>query len=248
MEFVDLKAFVAAAQKVESTGELENLMGAITGELGFDHFAIVHHVVAKTAAAPMIRLTNYPESWAQAHTEREYVGDDPVVARCQKSAVGFVWSDLPRLVPLSARQVDILNEAQSHGLMDGYSVPINIPGEWSGSSSFALGPGRDVDHRCLPAAQYVSSFAFEAARRLLEQDFTTPDVADVVLTQRQFDCLVQIARGKTDWEAARILGLSRDTVHQHVETAKKRYRVATRSQLVVAALYKSALTFSDVLH
>jgi LuxR family quorum-sensing system transcriptional regulator CciR len=36
-------------------------------------------------------------------------------------------------------------------------------------------------------------------------------------------------------------------VHQHLEAAKRRYDVASRTQLVVRALFDSQITFADVL-
>ena len=56
-----------------------------------------------------------------------------------------------------------------------------------------------------------------------------------------------VARGKSDWEAAKILGVSQDTVHQHVEMAKRKYGVATRAQLVIRAIYDNQLGFQDVI-
>ncbi len=56
-----------------------------------------------------------------------------------------------------------------------------------------------------------------------------------------------MAQGKSDWDVARILGLSPDTVHDHVEAAKRKYGVATRTQLVVRALFDSKIAFTDVV-
>lgn len=96
----------------------------------------------------------------------------------------------------------------------------------------------------------MSSFAFDAARRIARLNHggglaTAPRTPD--LSQRQFDCLVLVARGKSDWDIAQILGISHQTVHQHVEEAKRRYGVASRTQLVVQALYSSQLAFADII-
>ena len=68
------------------------------------------------------------------------------------------------------------------------------------------------------------------------------------LTRRQYDCVVQAARGKSDWDAGHVLGISHQTVHKHLEEAKRRYGVATRAQLIVRALFSGHLTFGDVLN
>ena len=55
------------------------------------------------------------------------------------------------------------------------------------------------------------------------------------------------AQGKSDWHIGQLLGLSSDTAHQHIETAKRRYGVASRTQLVVRALFDQQITFADTL-
>jgi DNA-binding CsgD family transcriptional regulator len=55
-----------------------------------------------------------------------------------------------------------------------------------------------------------------------------------LLTRRQKDCLHWAALGKSDWEIGKVLGLSRHTVHRHIEAAKHRLEVTTRIQAVLA--------------
>ena len=49
-------------------------------------------------------------------------------------------------------------------------------------------------------------------------------------------------------ELAKQLGISDQTVHQHMEAAKRKYEVATRMQLVVRALFDSQLAFADLVN
>jgi DNA-binding CsgD family transcriptional regulator len=55
-----------------------------------------------------------------------------------------------------------------------------------------------------------------------------------LLTRRQKDCLHWASLGKTDWEIGKVLGLSRHTVHRHIEAAKLRLEVSTRVQAIRA--------------
>ena len=59
-----------------------------------------------------------------------------------------------------------------------------------------------------------------------------------------FDLLVQ---GHTNKSIAAELGLSPKTVNAYLEAAKKRYGVATRSQLIVRALYASDISFVELV-
>jgi len=55
------------------------------------------------------------------------------------------------------------------------------------------------------------------------------------------------ARGKSDWEIARILGISHQTVIEHLRHARERYGVARRTLLAVHALFDGTIGFLDVL-
>src|SRR6185295_14639110 len=115
---------------------------------------------------------------------------------------------------------------------------------------FAVRTGRDLPRRTLPASQYMGCFAFEAARRIrsLEQArLNRTPLERPQLTARQLDCLVLAAQGKSDGVIAQLLGISSETVHQHMETAKRRYGVASRTQLVVRALFDNQITFADTM-
>ena len=136
-------------------------------------------------------------------------------------------------------------EAGRAGLGDGYSVPAHVPGEANGLCTFIVRTGRANPSRRLPMAQLAGAFAYQAARRLRTR--SQPGAGDplVRLTDRQLECVLLIARGKTDWEIANILGLKEDTVTEYVDDARCRYDVGRRTQLVVRALMDGQITLQD---
>jgi LuxR family quorum-sensing system transcriptional regulator CciR len=135
-----------------------------------------------------------------------------------------------------------LKAAADAGIAQGFTVPINVPGEPPASCSFGLREGRKMPEEALLATLWVAKFGFEQARRILG---LAPSLAERPrLSPRQHDCLLWIARGKTDGELATILGLSRETVHGYVQAAMRRHRVYTRQQLLAACLADGQLTFA----
>lgn len=70
----------------------------------------------------------------------------------------------------------------------------------------------------------------------LEDREASPLNTNRTLTPRERECLVLVARGKSDWAIGRILGISERTVHNLVERAKRRLGVSGRTQAVVRAL------------
>ena len=67
------------------------------------------------------------------------------------------------------------------------------------------------------------------------------------LTQRQLDCIVLMAQGKSDWDTGKILGISQRTVQEHLDTARRRYSVGSRTQLLVRTLFDNHLGFQDII-
>jgi LuxR family quorum-sensing system transcriptional regulator CciR len=240
-----LQSLVAEIGRVESLTELACLLGETVPRLGFDHYALVHHVDLAGPPRGAVHLDNYPVNWRREFIEARYYVDDPVHVACRRHARPFFWRDLPQLLPLNRRQVAMLADGRDAGLADGLTVPIHLPGDVPGSCTFAV-RGREVAAALAPAAQFFGCHAFEAARRLADRRQRAA-AEQVVLTARQLDCLHLVARGKTDSEIAALLGISRETAHEHVEVAKARLRVATRTQLVARALFHGLINYGDIL-
>jgi LuxR family transcriptional regulator, quorum-sensing system regulator CciR len=90
----------------------------------------------------------------------------------------------------------------------------------------------------------VGAFAFEAARRMRRSRISQ---GPIQLTDRQRECVMWAARGKSDWEIARVLGVSEATVGEHLRHAYERYGVGKRTLVAVHALFDGTIGFLDVL-
>lgn len=195
----------------------------------------------------MIRIDNYPAVWSEHFIRSRLFLEDPVFCASLKTNIGFPWDGIGNLIRLTRTQRRILEAARGQGLHCGFTVPANIPGEAHGSCSFACASARTFSPDCMLAAQLVGSFAFEAARRICCAR-CPPRLQAVQLTARQRDCVELVAQGKTDWEIATILGLKEDSVTKVVDAARRRYDVANRTELVVAALFDGQISFNTVRH
>jgi LuxR family transcriptional regulator, quorum-sensing system regulator CciR len=156
------------------------------------------------------------------------------------------WANVSDMIVLSQRQRSILESARDQGIGEGFTVPINIPGEVNGSCSFATRFGKALPHNYLIFAQLLGSFAFQAARRIRQKAKLDPGRRLPLLTPRQRECVVLVGNGKTDWEIATILGLREDTVTKYLNAARERYGVARRMQLVVAAIYDGQISLGEL--
>ena len=243
-----VQEFVEWAGTIDDMLTLQNAIEGSSRELGFEFFAIVHHITFGRPRADKVRLTNYPIEWVgQIREQREF--QEPVLKAAERTSSGFLWSRLHEHVPLGPRERDYMARAASHGLGEGFTVPNHVPGETLGSCHFAVRRPEDLPRENLPAVQALGCFAFEAARRILQERWQPADqyLSAAPLTDRQRDCVLYAARGKSDSVIAQLLNIRPKTVNEHIEAAKRRYLVATRAQLVVRALFRSEICFSEVL-
>jgi LuxR family transcriptional regulator, quorum-sensing system regulator CciR len=172
--------------------------------------------------------------------------NDPVLHACSLTGIGFVWDDLSNIIEMSERRLKVLSLFRDAGVGQGITIPVHIPGEPSGSCTFATKAGERFPSENAMAAQLIGAFAFQTARRLVgliraEGSTLKP------LTPRQCDCLIWAMRGKTDSEIAQILSLSAETVTQHINMARARYGVAKRMQLAIQAIYLGDISFDEAL-
>lgn len=242
--FAGVKRFVGAVRDADSLAAVSAILSDATREFDFDHFALVQKSSRRTGLGA-VKLSDFPAAWVERLGATAYYVHDPVLMACEKSVAPFAWDTIPAMFALSKHQRAYMANAQAAGLDTGFTVPIHVPGEASGLCSFVMARGRALPADALPAAQYLACFAFEAARRLAAAG-AGPDPVPR-LTQRQLDCVVLAARGKSNWVAGQLLGLSPDTVHKYLEAAKRRYGVSTRTELVVRTLYDGELSYGDVL-
>jgi LuxR family quorum-sensing system transcriptional regulator CciR len=242
-----VQELVTALREAETPADLGSLLETALSELGIDHFLFASHVDFGRPPPGTVALGNYPKEWVARARERGDWRKDPILAACEKTSAGFTWDELEKLVPLSPQQKNFVELGKKFGLGDGFSVPNHVPGELIGSSHFAVRPGKHMAECDIPMLQTIATFGYEAARHLF-RDVERPEILDAPLTDRQRDCVLLSAKGKSDATIAQLLGLRPKTVNEYMEGAKRRYCVATRQQLIVRALYSSQITFGEVLH
>lgn len=229
-----------------SPTSLTDALHDISDRMGFRYFALTHHVDLRSSPANGVCLTNYPPAWIDFFQQQRLFTVDPIHRASHTTSVGFAWSDVPKMITLTARDEEVLGGGRAAGIGDGFTVPANVPGEINGSCSFAMAEGKNLDIEQLPLVQLIGSFAFESARRLV-QPINKPLDPAPRLTERQLECVALVARGKTDWEISRILGVSHETVIQHLKDARERYGVTKRTMLAIRALFDGSISFADIL-
>lgn len=228
--------FAARMRRASDLGRLGALLGDASRALGFRYHALVDHGDLSTAG---LVITNYPEAWQKRYAAQRLDRHDPVQRACARTAIGFGWRALPALISLGARERALLGESRRFGLGTGFTVPLHMPGARAASCSFAVEPGGALPADRLFSAQLLASLAGERARRLGGARQRPP----IALSPRQRQCVAGLATGLTDRGIARRLGLSEETVTNYLNAARRRFGLATRSQLLGWALRDGLIGF-----
>lgn len=238
-EFEEVRDACFSCKKV---AELPPLMDAAVRSFGFPWFALVDDDDLVTEQPDRLMMTNYPPSWVDEFLSGRLYRHDPVHAASLRSATGLSWDRIPELIRLTRPQRAVLGRGRTHGVRSGYTVPFRIPGERG--AFFTLARSDEAPFTSIEGsvAQILGGIFFHRARELVR--LSSSPSGPTRLSPRQIDCLQLIAIGKTEWEISGILGLSRSTVHDYVESARRRFDVRTRSQLVLAAARDGYIPFN----
>ncbi|WP_262407913.1 LuxR family transcriptional regulator [Sphingopyxis sp. OPL5] len=233
------------AHDISGADKEERLFAALSNaarRMGFDLFALAFDRRGADEAASML-VHNYPDAWANVYVGFDLSGTDPIRRAGERSMTGFQWRDVDQYIPLSLGDRQLLKVARESGIGDGFTVPRHLPGEATGSCSFAVAPNGNIPVEMLHAAEIVGAVALASARQLIGTGSYT---RRAVLTERQRECVLWSARGKTAGETAGILGISEETVVRHLKIARERYSVPCRQMLILCALFDGVIGFSDV--
>ena len=219
---------------------------------GYDRVALVpvtppaRQALGVASATPAVGIgANIPESWVRHYLSSGYETCDPVLLQTPRRAEPLLWDRIAESQALSRKQRRVMSESLEAGLLDGISIPLHGPLGETYVISLARETARaregtlaqpgsftgmvDLAKLRLLSFQFLHSYARALRNRLDEPPA-------LHLTDRERECLTWIARGKSAWAAATILGVSHHTVNFHLKRCMAKLGVTNRVQAVVAAV------------
>lgn len=238
-------AFEASAAATTTLDQLAQMIDSVVRQFGFRWFALLHNVDLIRKSKNALMLTTYPKRWLDEIIETRLYLDDPVHAATSKTVAGLSWDKIGDYITPSPRQISILERGRAHGLKTGFTIPMRMADEPEAIFSVARPSENNMSNEDILTARLIGQIAFDQGRTILGEN--RPVFDRVALSPRQIDCIALVGQGKSDWEAAQILGLSRDTVHEYVEGARRRYGVRRRTQLVLRAVRDGHLNIDAML-
>jgi LuxR family quorum sensing-dependent transcriptional regulator len=222
---------VQALQRAPSVLKIKEQLRSIAACRGYDFFfcAAAPSAAGSASETPIV-FEDWPIEWTRRYRDEQLFMSDPVVTRLQRTPDPFLWTDAWAGSGTPA-QKRVMNEAKSFGMCQGFVVPIfGVGGSVHGISFSGRQPRTDDIARA--ELHLVAMYAYARAKRLARREPEPP----ISITLREREAIQWAAAGKTDWEIGEVLGISESAAHKRIESAKRKYRVATRVQAIVEAL------------
>jgi len=237
-------SFIRAARAALTEQDLAQLMEAVTAELGFRHYALIHHADLRGSPRGRIDIKKYPDAVTTRIIDEGRFSRDPVIRACRFADGAFLWSEIDKIIALDRNDRLCLAEGLCEGLNEGITVPSPLLGDCLGSCTFAgiRSPGRAA--RLLGPAQMIGIFAFQAARRLVlgrRAPMRTPH-----LHPRPRDCVILAGQGLSNKEIARALAIAPRTVDGYMTEARELFGVHRRTTLALSAVFAGEIGLEEL--
>lgn len=244
------ECYAEALSRARSTAEIGAKLALALRDMGFERFAYVHvrpplgkklrsFVPAGSRSGNHVHefLSTFPDSWVDHYLSQDYGDLDPTLQSAVGRLMPFHWREIGARNDLSNGQRKVLNEARDHGVKNGATVPIHGPD--SGLSTLSVvgaGGERAFDEAYRRYYQDLLWLAINTHEAFLGLAEDKAEQGRVRLTDRERDCLVWTARGKTAWEVGQILKISEETVLFHLKNVTRKLGVFSKHHAVVKAV------------
>ena len=223
----------------QSRADIHELCANRAKALGFEYFLFQSYF---PSVDDIIVLNGFPDEWHHQYVECGYINIDPTVKHCSSNTLPIYWDQIkwPKGRG-SVSERKMMQEARSHGLNQGVSLPVHGPGaEWSMLSLVTRAATLPTGENQTFLLEYFARLVHESIKQVMADDIQKSMGANE-LTARERECLQWTANGKTAWEIAKILNLSESTITFHLKNAINKLKVNNRPQAVAKAIAQSRI-------
>ena len=215
---VDATARLTDTILVNHTNDLAETLRVIASEIGLTHIAYLRLSPNKsTDVCSLVSVVTYSKLWQQRYFLKRYLIHDPVVCYGRNTDQPFDWTNLPTDDPATKA---FLTDALNHGVgRNGLSVPFHGRRGVFSLVSFTSDLSKDEWEAYKATNMKNLRLLAVLVDSASHNNIKLPTVP-VHLSNREEQCLLWAARGKTYQEIAMILGLAFSTVKTNLDTAR----------------------------
>lgn len=238
-----LRGIVEALRREADLRAAARLLYASARVAGLTHVAVVADVSHPDAprdetGASLVELLGWPADFIDEWLRRGYSVGSAAMVAARLRHLPFAWParEVPDAPPLpDARSQEAV--LGGLGITGGVMAPVRLPRGRFAVVSW-LGPVARAEAEALteaagPEFLLLAHYFLEGMRRAGEPPPVMEDLAR--MTPRELECLTLIAKGASDAEAGRTLGLTERTVRFHLGNAVEKLGARSRSHAVALA-------------
>ncbi|RWQ78659.1 MAG: LuxR family transcriptional regulator [Mesorhizobium sp.] len=233
---VELDQFVDQTNDAAHSEQLFDLLSAFALNFDCPWTAYRHLAPDQKFFNPVLRypevMLNYPAEWQERYIEFGYDKIDPIIKTSRKRAGAFRWSEVYNDTGTTEDERRVFDEAATFGLRSGISVPFHGPDGNFAIMSFAQSCDREFQNRAITYLQ-LAAFHFHLKITTSAKSSGSEEVPH--LSQREKECILWTARGKSSWETGKILGISVNTVNFHIKNVKHKFDTSSRTAAAIKA-------------
>ena len=224
--------FLVEAPAITAIDALTSRFASCLGDYGFTTFGVVHFATPGEPIALRPAFGRDPSDWSQRYARENFGASDPTVNVVFSTGMPFSWADV-RSGDLTKAQDRVFAEAASSGLSTGFVVPVTGP--YGEVSAVMMAGDRRGDPPVSDRAVLTALATVFASHGRSLTELADDAPTSTPLTRRESECLTWVAQGKTDWEIGEILGIRPRTVGTHIDNARGKLDVTSRSRAVFEA-------------
>ena len=225
-EVARLLEFAQVADEIRLADELTDVVAAITAPFGVSSVSVNLIVTPGRVLRPGILLGRRWREWSARYTRETFATADASIRMLRSQTRPFTWSEaMTRYGSAKAARV-MAACRETTGAGEALVVPVRETDAALLSAAFC-GEALDLDPEARAGLQLVGYCYATRGRELVQGVALDPACP---FTPRQAEVMELVLRGKTGAEIAVILGLSTNTVHRHVEDAKRAIGFRKRGQ------------------
>ena len=217
----------------EDAQDLAETLKAIASDIGLTHIAYLRLSPDKSPdMCLLVAVVTYSRLWQHRYFVKKYMTNDPVISYGRAADQPFDWSSVPVDDPATkAFFADALNHSVGR---NGLSIPLrNRRGVFalvSFTSDLTTDEWEAYKTTNMKRLKLLSVLIDSAA----QINFKLP-AFPVHLSNREEQCLLWAARGKTYQEIAEILGLAFGSVKTHLDGARHKLRCVNLTHAAAVA-------------
>jgi LuxR family transcriptional regulator len=205
----------------------------------FNYYGLLKQPKPDSDPMSLVLAGRWPEKWPPVYIAKKYVLIDPTVRYLARAQRPFRWRDTIsafRTDPHRRRMEQMMTDARSHGLIDGYIFPIHGRNGLLGNMTV----GGDVVELSPAEITLLDAIARRSFWKILElrgeaDAFERGSEVDTQMTRREMEILNYLADGLTSMEISKLLKISNHTVDWYMNGIQDKMKAKNRQNIVALA-------------